>query len=361
MLEPISLTSAEQKDLRRQARRALGRVAERIHYVLLFARGYDVDEIAALYVVDARTVTAWLIRYREGGLGALDDLPRSGRPRAASVAAQLEATRCLDATPDAVGLTRTTWTRRLLGWHLAQRLNCGLAPRTVGRLIRQLGFRWTRPKLAPKRQDPEAAAREATIAALIAAYPTAPRLYEDECDVHQLPVVRGQYQRQGTQREVPTPGNNRKQAVFGFLNVLTGEWHFWLPARKRSADFLACLQELYRYYPTGPILLFLDNASIHKSRCTLRWLTNHPRFHVAYLPAYSGHETNPVEKVWWELKGAQFANVMHPSLEAVQDAIYAFFAEFSRERALRLTARHEQRRLQQKQKEAPASPFALAA
>jgi transposase len=294
-------------------------------------------------------------------VGALDALPRWGRPRAPRGAAQLEALRCLDSTPDQVGLGRTTWTRKLLGWHLAERLNCWLAPRTVGRLIRQLGFVWTRPKLAPKRQDPEAPSREATLEALIAAHPTAPRLYEDECDVHQLPIVRGQYQPKGTQREVPTPGSNRKQAVFGFLNVLTGEWHFWLPARKRSGEFLACLQELYRHYPTGPILLFLDNASIHKSRITLRWLANHPRFHVAYLPAYTGHETNPVEKVWWELKGEQFANVMYPSLEAVQDAVYAFFAEFSRERALRLTARPAQTQRQTKKAKTSSLPFALAA
>jgi transposase len=132
---------------------------------------------------------------------------------------------------------------------------------------------------------------------------------------------------------------NRKQAIFGFLNVLTGEWHFWLTLRKRSFDFLSCLQELYRLYPTGPILLFLDNASIHKSQVTVRWLANHPRCIVCYLPAYTGHQTNPVEKVWWALKDEQLANELYPSLEALQDAIYAFFATFSRERALRLTAR----------------------
>lgn len=35
-----------------------------------------------------------------------------------------------------------------------------------------------------------------------------------------------------------------------------------LTLRKRSFDFLSGLQELYRFYPTGPILLFLDNASV---------------------------------------------------------------------------------------------------
>jgi hypothetical protein len=159
--------------------------------------------------------------------------------------------------------------------------------------------------------------------------------------LHQLPVVRGQYQRRGEQREIATPGVNRKQPVFGFLEVRTGEWHYWLLARKRSVEFLVCLHALYQWYPTGPILLFLDNCSIHKSKLTRRWLANHPRFQVLYLPAYTGHETNPVEKVWWALKAECAANQMYPSREAVQDAIHAFFSSFTREAALRLVARHE--------------------
>ena len=340
MLEPILLTPEQLKDLRRQARRAVGRVAERLHYVLQFARGYSVSEIATFFAVDERTVVAWLNCYRQGGVEGLDDLPRRGRPRVANVAAEVEARTCLEGAPAEAETGRTTWTRRLLGRHLGERVGCWLSTRSLTRLIRRLGFVWTRPKLRVRGADPAAGAREAAIEAAMAAAPTAPRLYADECDVHQVPVVRGQYQRRGKQREIPTPGTNKKQPVFGFLNVLTGEWHYWLTPRKRSVDFLGCLQELYKLYPQGPILLFLDNASIHKSQVTQRWLKNHPRLEVYYLPAYSGHRTNPVEKVWWALKAACAANYMHPSLEAVQDAIYAYFATFSREQALRLTARH---------------------
>lgn len=341
MQADIVLTAEQEKDLRRQARRAVGRVSERIHYVLLYARGHARDEIAELYAVDERTVRDWLRRFQEGGRAALDDLPRSGRPRVASVAAQIEAKARLAGSPEAVGISRTTWTRALLGRHLGERLRCWLSPSSVARLVAQLGFVWTRPKLTTRRDDPEAVRRNQHVQALIDAYPTAPRFYEDECDVHQLPVVRGQYQPRGEQREVPTPGTNRKQGVFGFLNVCSGDWHFWLSARKRSKDFLACLHDLYRRYPSGPILLFLDNASIHTSRVTRRWLANHPRLHLGFLPAYSGHQTNPVEKVWWALKADQFADVMHPSLEAIQDAIHTFFAGFNPSRALRLVARHD--------------------
>lgn len=58
----------------------------------------------------------------------------------------------------------------------------------------------------------------------------------------------------------------------------------------------------------------VDNASIHQSKMTLRWLANHPRLLVSYLPAYSGHQTNSVEKVWWALKDEVCANHMYASL-----------------------------------------------
>lgn len=341
MVEPITLSPEQGKSLRLQARRAVGRVSERMHYVLLFARGYAVKEIATLYQIDDLTVTSWLKRYQEAGVGGLDDLPRSGRPRVANGAARAEATQCLDGTPEAAGGERTTWTRRLLQRHLGERFGCALSRASMTRLIGALGFVWTRPKLIVKEGDPAAEARMAAITAAIAAYPEAPRLYEDECDLAQLPVVRGQYQRRGQQREIPTPGHNKKQAVFGFLDVLTGEWHYFLTKRKRSVEFVGCLHELYHHrYPTGPILLLVDNGSIHKSKLTCRWLANHPRLRVYYLPAYSGHKTNPVEKVWWALKDRCAANQMYASAEAIQDAIHAFFSTFTREAALRLAAIH---------------------
>ena len=343
MSTPISLTLPEQKQLRLQARRSIGRVSERIHYVLLFSRGHAPDQIAALYEVDERTVQDWLERFRQHGAKGLDDRPRSGRPRLATVAAHTQAQRALEAAPQDAGAEQVLWTRRLLQRHLTERTGCDLSLPTVTRLIKRLGFVWRRPKLVLKQADPLQAEREAAIAEALAAYPQVPRLYMDECDLHQLPVVRGQWQPCGQQKAIATPGNNHKQAVFGFLEAMTGRWHYFLTPRKRSFEFLSCLHDLNKTYPQtdfdGPLLLFLDNASIHKSKTTMRWLDNHPRFRVCYLPAYSGHQANPVEKVWWALKNQCAANCLYPCLDAVQDAIHGFFARFTPEDALRLTAR----------------------
>ena len=70
-----------------------------------------------------------------------------------------------------------------------------------------------------------------------------------------------------------------KLGIFGGLNVRTGQWDFTLSARKRSADFIAFLIVLLTRYATGVIYVIVDNASIHHSAATLKWLLTHPLNH----------------------------------------------------------------------------------
>ena len=75
MLTPITLTPEDRKLLRLKARRAVGRVSERIHFVLLFSKGHRVSEIAEIYEIDEQTVRSWLERYRHDGVAGLEDHP----------------------------------------------------------------------------------------------------------------------------------------------------------------------------------------------------------------------------------------------------------------------------------------------
>ena len=257
-----------------------------------------------------------------------------------TAAAQAQMVALLGQDPVAVGEGATLWTRARLSTRLQEQCGITFSLRTITRLLHHLSFRWRRPKLVVRDSDEFAQVRRAVVETAYRLWPEAVHLYADECDVLTLPVVRAHYQRVGQQCEIRTPGTRYKQAIFGFLDVGTGAWHYWLTQRKRSADFIGCLHELLKRYPTQKIVLCLDNASIHKSRRTMRYLRHHPRLIVCYLPSYSGHKENPVEKVWWRLKQQVGANYLWPSREALQDAIHGFFASFGPVEALRLTRRH---------------------
>ena len=82
------LDETERRRLKQLARRAVGRVSERIRMVLLSSRGYSIAQIAAIFECDEATVRHWLQRYQAEKESGLQDRPRSGRPRKADPAAQ---------------------------------------------------------------------------------------------------------------------------------------------------------------------------------------------------------------------------------------------------------------------------------
>jgi hypothetical protein len=76
----VTLTDEQRDELRPAARQMIGRVSERIHFVLLADQGHTPAEIATLLGYDVATVRTWLVAYQQRGLAGLDDAPRSGRP-----------------------------------------------------------------------------------------------------------------------------------------------------------------------------------------------------------------------------------------------------------------------------------------
>jgi transposase len=332
------LTDDERRVLQRLAQTEVGRVSERMRMVLLSGRGYAVPQIAAIFECDEATVRTWLGRCETEGIDGLRDRPRPGRPRKADAGAREAIGRALDQAPAGGGGLAGYWTVAMLAAHLTAVLGVALGASTVRRALRALDYRWRRPRHALPR-DPDARAKMGDLADRIGRLPAeAVVLCLDECEVHLLPVLRAMWMRRGRQVRVPTPGGNRKRSVFGALELETGAWHYAVCARKRAVEFVASLEQLAAAYPERPLLLVLDDASIHTAKLVQAWLAEHPRVEPGYLPSYSGHEQNPVERVWGRLKDKVAANRLHGSLDALVATVHAFFASFTPEDALRLAA-----------------------
>ena len=74
------LSDEQRQALEQVRRRAVGRVSQRAHMVLLSARGYTVEQIAEIFGMGEDVVRTWLHRYEQDGPLRLDDRPRPGRP-----------------------------------------------------------------------------------------------------------------------------------------------------------------------------------------------------------------------------------------------------------------------------------------
>jgi transposase len=332
------LSENERRELKRLARREVGRVSERIRMILLSSRGYSVPKIAEIFECDEATVRHWIERFEAEGVEGLRDRPRGGRPRKADAAAQELIRQQVETPPALAGYLFGFWTVVMLVGHLAKVFGLRLSRATVRRTLLALEFRWRRPRHAlPK--DPEAAAKMWRLCERILRAPAeAVIVAGDECDVHLLPVLRAMWMRKGQQVRVPTPGTNRKRSVFGALELATGQWHYQVFERKRSVEFLAFLEHLVLAYPGRPLLVVLDNASIHTAQKVKAWLAERPQVELLFLPSYSGHAENPVEKVWWRLKGYVAANRLHGSIDSLVETVHEFFASFTPEAALQLAA-----------------------
>jgi transposase len=300
--------------------------------VLLSARGYSVQEIAEVFDVGEDVVRTWLHRYQQAGPAGLDDCPRPGRPARDRLARHIVDAQASNP-PRNHGLAQGCWTASLLAAFLAARFGLVLSVWSVRRYLTQSDWRWARPRLAPATHAP-AGQRKVDLAAPLklqrltqALQATAPVLFLDECELQLLPVIRACW-RKGPRLRVPTPGQNAKRAVFGALDARTGQLHYLVRARKRAVDFVAFLEELARAYPVGPVVLVLDNVVTHDAKLVRQWLAQaaHARFHLLWLPKYTAHEHNPIERVWGLLKDAVAANRLHGSIDALVAEAERFLA-----------------------------------
>lgn len=100
-MKQISLSKAQEKELQAtlNGKNLSGRYLKRLQGVDLNARGYSINDISELLGVHYNSVRHWLKRYEEGGLEALADSPREGRPRLLSEAQEQQVLTWVDEEP----------------------------------------------------------------------------------------------------------------------------------------------------------------------------------------------------------------------------------------------------------------------
>ena len=124
---------------------------------------------------------------------------------------------------------------------------------------------------------------------------------------------------------LPMPGNDKqssgncwKRHFFGGYNWLDDTIAWTIAKTKNSAAFISFLEELLvKQYPTGRMVLVMDNASYHKSASSLAALSlfEH-RVMVIWLPPYCS-DLNPIERFWRYLKDKACANKLQDNMDEV--------------------------------------------
>ena len=139
--------------------------ALRARIVLRAGAGEGTSAIARGLSVSRPTVIAWRERYRSGGIAALGDAPRSGRPR--TVDEGVIIARTLEPPPSRLGVTH--WSTRLLAGEL------GVGDASVARCWRRFCLKPWRRETFKFSTDPELEAKVRGAFTMVASLPAAVR------------------------------------------------------------------------------------------------------------------------------------------------------------------------------------------
>jgi transposase len=146
-------------------------------------------------------------------------------------------------------------------------------------------------------------------------------IYQDEMEIHLHPTLAQRWARVGQQPEVPAPGKNKKQVVYGGVNYKTGQLTYTLAATKCGVSFVVFLAALVKRYLGTKIILVCDNGRFHRTKAVEAWLHEHrDQIEIYWLPPYCP-SLNLIERLWGHLKRTILANVLYASLD---DLVTAF-------------------------------------
>ena len=149
--------AAVERELRR--RDLAPRLRERLEMVKAVALGQDLPTIARWSGRTEATVQHWLGRFAAGGVEALSDAPRAGRPAQADAAYRRATEAALGTPPRALGLPVDGGTSDRLSAYLAETTGVRIAPGWLRALLGRWDYVCGRPKHTLKHlQDPTAVA-----------------------------------------------------------------------------------------------------------------------------------------------------------------------------------------------------------
>lgn len=129
------------------------RVWRRYRAVLLLGDGQPPAAVAATLGCSPSSVYGWAAAWRRDGLAGLRGRPHGGGVVALATRAGAVLERLLGEDPQARGHQATGWTVPLLRTELAA-AGHAVSAKTVRRALRQLDYRWKRPKYVLGRPDP---------------------------------------------------------------------------------------------------------------------------------------------------------------------------------------------------------------
>jgi transposase len=285
-------------------------------------------DIATWERVSVSAVKKWRSAYLKHGIDGIRRKPRPGRPGHRGAAAMGIVLATVDGKPI------RGWTSTRLA-EACRDQGVTISSSHLSRLMRSRGLRFRRPRHTLKgRQDAAEVERAGLRLSLLKQEAQAGGrlvLHVDESEALTHPYLARTWAPKGTDLRVEAPGQSRKVAIFGALEIATREMIVMTSQTKRSTDYIAFLDRLRAHFPQTPMHLVQDNGPIHRSKLTTKALTARPWITVEWMPQYAP-ELNEIERSWRDLKQHFLANRTFADLADLDAAIHSAVSEMNSKR-----------------------------
>ena len=297
------------------------RIWLRYQAVVLAKQGQPAEAIARALGCSRRAVQAWIGRYNRGGLAALQERPRTGRPPRLAAEDVPRFRDRLEAGPtpeDGVCTFRCRDLRRIL----QEEFGVSLRRQATYDLLHRLGYSSLMPRPRHEQANPEVQElfKEIVveqIEAIAAAHP--------EEEVHTYFQDEARFGQKGTLTRVWARRGSRPTAVrqtgFTSLYVLaavcaaTGAMSAVIMPELNTAVVNLFLEQFARELPAGVhAVLIWDGAGFH----TGEGLVVPGNVSLIQLPPYSP-ELNPVENLWHYLRAHHWSNRPYRDYDELQE------------------------------------------
>ena len=285
---------------------------------------------------------------------ALEDLPRSGRPRKISSDARTWIISLACSKPLDHGYSYELWTQRLLAEHIKN--HCfdngfpELSKLSRGTVSKILSASNVKPHkissyLAPI--DPEFEPKSVVVLhtykqvellqqmskenkpldMVIISYDEKPGIQAIENKYSDLTPALGKYATLSRDYEYVRHGT---MSLLAGIDLLTGTVHYRIFDRHRSREFIEFLKCVDSAYPKDiKIIIILDNVSVHTSKETKSYLKTVPqRFHFVFTPKHASW-LNIIESLFSKMTRSMLRGIRVSSKKELKDRMSQYIDDMN--------------------------------
>jgi transposase len=299
------------------------RLAQRARLILLAAEGYGNAEIGEKVGMGRDHVRKWRRRFENGGLEALQDMPRAGRPLEHTMADKQRVVAKVCGKPPK---GRTRWSVASLA------AATGLSNAFVYGVLKEHGLHPHRLRTFNFSPDPRF---EEKLLEVVGLYMDPP----ENAIVLCMDEKTGIQALDRTQPILPLRANKPKawsneyvrhgtRTMLAAVDVGSGKATTWVNKTRKTADFIYFMNQVVKAYPNRRLCVVMDNLNTHTGKAAREWLDRHPHVTFHYTPTHASW-VNLAECFFSILTRQGLQQAVHRSAKELTRFLEDFVAQYN--------------------------------